>query len=103
MIVCVSNGFSFVNPSSTLDRGTIARIHSAKVYPSTHGPKDHIMANHPLAGQPVPASMLVNIPRLITAYYTEKPDANLREQRVSFGTSGHRGTSFKRSFNEVHV
>jgi len=61
------------------------------------------MANHPLAGQPVPASMLVNIPRLITAYYTEKPDANLREQRVSFGTSGHRGTSFKRSFNEVHV
>ncbi|MDE3042470.1 MAG: phosphoglucomutase (alpha-D-glucose-1,6-bisphosphate-dependent) [Nitrospirota bacterium] len=61
------------------------------------------MAVHPLAGQPVPASMLVNIPRLITAYYTEKPDANLREQRVSFGTSGHRGTSFKRSFNEVHI
>ena len=61
------------------------------------------MANHPLAGQPVPTSMLVNIPRLITAYYTEKPDANLRDQRVSFGTSGHRGTSFKRSFNEVHV
>ena len=47
--------------------------------------------------------MLVNIPRLITAYYAEKPDANVREQRVSFGTSGHRGTSFKRSFNEVHV
>ena len=61
------------------------------------------MANHPLAGQPAPVSMLVNIPRLITAYYTEKPDASLREQRVSFGTSGHRGTSFKRSFNEVHV
>ena len=47
--------------------------------------------------------MLVNIPRLITAYYTEKPDANVREQRVTFGTSGHRGTSFKRSFNEVHI
>ena len=61
------------------------------------------MANHPLAGQPAPASMLVNIPRLITAYYTEKPDANLREQRLSFGTSGHRGTSFKRSFNEIHI
>ena len=61
------------------------------------------MPNHPLAGQPVPASMLVNIPRLITAYYTEKPDVSLREQRVSFGTSGHRGTSFKRSFNEIHV
>ena len=61
------------------------------------------MAVHPLAGQPAPASMLVNIPRLITAYYTEKPDANLREQRVAFGTSGHRGTSFKRSFNEIHI
>ena len=61
------------------------------------------MANHPLAGQQALASMLVNIPRLITAYYTEKPDANLREQRVTFGTSGHRGTSFKRSFNEVHI
>lgn len=61
------------------------------------------MATHPLAGRPAPASMLVNIPRLITAYYTEKPDANVREQRVTFGTSGHRGTSFKRSFNEVHI
>ncbi|MEY4706021.1 MAG: Phosphoglucomutase [Nitrospirota bacterium] len=61
------------------------------------------MANHPYAGQPAQSSMLVNVPRLITAYYTEKPDANLREQRVTFGTSGHRGTSFKRSFNEVHI
>ena len=61
------------------------------------------MANHSLAGQPAPPSMLVNIPRLITASYTEKPDANLREQRVTFGTSGHRGTAFKRSFNEVHI
>lgn len=61
------------------------------------------MANHPLAGQPAPPSMLVNIPRLITAYYTEKPDGDLREQRVTFGTSGHRGTSLKRSFNEVHI
>ena len=40
------------------------------------------MANHPLAGQPAPASMLVSIPRLIMAYYTENPDMNLREQRV---------------------
>ena len=61
------------------------------------------MAHHPLAGQPAPALILANIPRLITAYYTEKPDANVREQRVTFGTSGHRGTSFKRSFNEVHI
>ena len=61
------------------------------------------MAHHPLAGQPAPVSNLVNVPRLITAYYTEKPDTNVREQRVTFGTSGHRGTSFKRSFNEVHI
>ena len=61
------------------------------------------MAQHPLAGQPVPASMLVNVPRLVTAYYSEKPDVNLREQRVAFGTSGHRGTSFKNTFNESHI
>jgi phosphoglucomutase len=61
------------------------------------------MPNHPLAGQPVPTSMLVNIPRLLTAYYTEKPDPSLREQRVTFGTSGHRGSSFKLSFNEAHI
>ncbi|OGW51807.1 MAG: phosphoglucomutase, alpha-D-glucose phosphate-specific [Nitrospirae bacterium RBG_19FT_COMBO_58_9] len=61
------------------------------------------MAHHLLAGHSAPVSILVNVPRLITAYYTEKPDANLREQRVTFGTSGHRGTSFKRSFNEVHI
>ena len=61
------------------------------------------MANHPLAGQPAPASILVNVPRLISAYYTEKPDVMVREQRVSFGTSGHRGTSFKKNFNELHI
>jgi len=61
------------------------------------------VANHPLAGQPAPASILVNVPRLISAYYTEKPDVMVREQRVSFGTSGHRGTSFKKNFNELHI
>ena len=61
------------------------------------------MANHPLAGRPTPVSMLVNVPRLITAYYTEKPDVGVREQRISFGTSGHRGTSLKGSFNEFHI
>jgi phosphoglucomutase len=47
--------------------------------------------------------MLVDVPRLITAYYTEKPDAGVPAQRVSFGTSGHRGTSFEASFNENHI
>jgi phosphoglucomutase len=58
---------------------------------------------HPLAGQPAPASVLVNVPRLITAYYTERPDPAIPAQRVAFGTSGHRGTSFDIGFNEAHV
>jgi phosphoglucomutase len=61
------------------------------------------MALHPLAGKPAPASLIVNVPRLITAYFAEVPDARERSQRVEFGTSGHRGVSFKRSFNEAHV
>ena len=57
----------------------------------------------PLAGKPAPASMLVNISRLVTAYYAERPDPAVREQRVAFGTSGHRGSAFKRAFNEAHI
>ena len=55
------------------------------------------------AGKPAEDSMLVNVPRLITAYYTETPDAEIREQRVAFGTSGHRGSSFDKAFNERHI
>src|ERR1035438_5532056 len=61
------------------------------------------MALHPLAGQPPTASMLVDVPRLVTAYYTGKPDVAEASQRVSFGTSGHRGSSFRSSFNEGHI
>src|SRR5579864_3834581 len=61
------------------------------------------MALHPLAGQPPTPSMLADIPKLVTAYYTEKPDAAEASQRVSFGTSGHRGSSFRGSFNEGHI
>ncbi len=61
------------------------------------------MSVHPLAGKPAPAELLVNIPRLVSAYYTGKPDVSEAGQRVSFGTSGHRGTSFKNSFNEDHI
>ncbi|WP_342625391.1 phosphoglucomutase (alpha-D-glucose-1,6-bisphosphate-dependent) [Pseudomonas alkylphenolica] len=57
----------------------------------------------PLAGKPAPASVLVDIPRLLTAYYTGQPDANIASQRVAFGTSGHRGSSLDLSFNENHV
>ncbi len=58
---------------------------------------------HPLAGKPAPRSLLINIPRLVSAYYTHKPDVSDPEQRVSFGTSGHRGSSLTNSFNEDHV
>jgi len=57
----------------------------------------------PLAGKPATAAMLVNVPRLITAYYSNMPDAAIPAQRVAFGTSGHRGSAFETSFNEYHV
>jgi len=57
----------------------------------------------PLAGKPAQPGMLVDVPRLITAYYSEVPDPAVPAQRVSFGTSGHRGSSFKQAFNEWHI
>jgi phosphoglucomutase len=49
------------------------------------------------------AEILVNVPRLVAAYYAERPDPSVREQRVAFGTSGHRGSSLRLSFNELHI
>ena len=57
----------------------------------------------PLAGHPPPASMLLDVSKLVTAYYTDIPDPSVAAQRVVFGTSGHRGTAFDRTFNEWHV
>ena len=57
----------------------------------------------PLAGKPAEAAMLVNVPRLITAYYSERPDPSVASQRVAFGTSGHRGCAFDGAFNEYHI
>ena len=57
----------------------------------------------PLAGKPAPVGMLVDVPRLVTAYYTGVPDPGVLAQRVSFGTSGHRGSSFNLAFNEWHI
>ncbi|MGD1148856.1 MAG: phosphoglucomutase (alpha-D-glucose-1,6-bisphosphate-dependent) [Thermoanaerobaculaceae bacterium] len=65
--------------------------------------KDTPMKISPLAGKPVPPEMLVNVPKLLTAYYSERPDPSVPAQRVMFGTSGHRGSAFDRSFNEWHV
>jgi phosphoglucomutase len=61
------------------------------------------MSTHPRAGRPAQPSDLVDIGRLVTAYYTDRPDPSERSQRVAFGTSGHRGSSLRRSFNEAHV
>jgi phosphoglucomutase len=57
----------------------------------------------PLAGKPAESARLVNVPRLVTAYYTGVPDYSVPEQRVAFGTSGHRGSAFENTFNEWHV
>lgn len=56
-----------------------------------------------LAGKPAEPSILVNVPKLVTAYYTDVPDPEVTEQRVVFGTSGHRGSSFEKTFNEWHI
>jgi phosphoglucomutase len=57
----------------------------------------------PLAGKPAPTSILVDVPKLLAAYADLKPDPSVPAQRVAFGTSGHRGSSFERSFNEWHI
>jgi phosphoglucomutase len=61
------------------------------------------MKTSPLAGKPSQPGMLVNVPRLITAYYSETPDPSVPAQRVAFGTSGHRGSAFDKAFNEWHI
>ena len=57
----------------------------------------------PLAGKPAEPAMLVNVPRLVTAYYAAWPDPAIAAQRVAFGTSGHRGSAFDVAFNEAHI
>src|SRR5512135_1230138 len=67
---------------------------------SAQGPT---MKISPLAGKPAEPAMLVNVPKLVTAYYTEVPEPSVPRQRVAFGTSGHRGSAFDKTFNEWHV
>ena len=61
------------------------------------------MTLHELAGKPAPRSFLANIPRLVSAYYTHRPEIGDTAQQVVFGTSGHRGSSIKNSFNQDHI
>jgi phosphoglucomutase len=81
-----------VNPGTGLRRGNTHRLD-----------KVIDMKVNPLAGKPAPLEILVNVPRLITAYYKEAPDPSVASQRVAFGTSGHRGSAFDKSFNEWHI
>jgi phosphoglucomutase len=62
-----------------------------------------MMDINPNAGKPAEPAMLVNVPKLIAAYYAEVPDPSVPAQRVMFGTSGHRGSSFDKTFNEWHI
>src|SRR5436309_11205975 len=57
----------------------------------------------PLAGTPAAPSMLANVPRLVTAYFANRPDPKIPGQRVAFGTSGHRGSALNAAFNEAHI
>ena len=61
------------------------------------------MTISPLAGKPAPPAILVDVPRLVDAYYAGVPDPMIPAQRVAFGTSGHRGSSFSNTFNERHI
>jgi len=82
----------------TIDR---KRFHYRRPSPPEYYPAP--MEISPLAGKPAPEALLVNVPQLVTAYYTDEPDPAVPEQRVAFGTSGHRGSSFKKAFNEGHI
>jgi hypothetical protein len=62
-----------------------------------------MMKISPLAGKPAESGRLVNVPQLVTAYYTGIPDYSVPAQRVAFGTSGHRGSAFENTFNEWHI
>jgi phosphoglucomutase len=62
-----------------------------------------MMKKSPLAGKPAPQALLIDTPKLLAAYFTETPDPENVSQRISFGTSGHRGTSLEGSFNEAHI
>src|SRR5579883_2503767 len=61
------------------------------------------MKENPLAGKPAQVAQLVDVPRLISSYYTNTPDPAVATERVAFGTSGHRGSAFSNAFNEWHI
>ena len=81
----------------------LAKVAELENKPSKTSHRKNAMKTSPLAGKPAPPGILVNVPQLVTAYYTGVPDPAVPAQRVAFGTSGHRGSSFKLAFNEWHI
>src|SRR5690606_226852 len=82
--------------------GHVTHANNAHIlHDCTQGGTD--MPLSPLAGKPAPRAILTNIPRLISAYYTHIPDPENPAHQVAFGTSGHRGSSVRCSFNERHI
>src|SRR4029453_7612328 len=73
------------------------------VLPETLPERGERMTVNEQAGRPAEASMLVDVDKLVTAYYEEQPDPGEATQQVAFGTSGHRGSALKGSFNEAHI
>ena len=90
-------------PDAVLERAARLEIRHLSLPPSRSGMIRGAMATHPLAGKPAPRDILANIPRLVTAYFANRPDPGDPAQRVAFGTSGHRGSSLQTSFNEAHI
>src|SRR6185369_13841984 len=86
-----------------LDRSIVNDLWYTYAAISLPNPLEEWMKISPLAGKPADPASLVNVPKLITAYYAETPDPSIPGQRVSFGTSGHRGSAFDRAFNEWHI
>jgi phosphoglucomutase len=78
-------------------------ISGTEIAPRVDGGAGMVAEVSPLAGKTVQPSMLVNVPRLVTAYFSGRPDPAVPAQRVSFGTSGHRGSAFNNGFNEAHI
>jgi phosphoglucomutase len=88
-----------ISPSSTPD----PRHSLALDFGFNFGREEQPMAISPLAGKPADPSLLINVPRLVTAYYTGRPAPSIPAQRVVFGTSGHRGSALDNAFNEAHI
>jgi phosphoglucomutase len=76
--------------------------HLANRYPMSSATKAAATVS-PFAGKPAASAMLVDVPKLVTAYYVDVPDSSVPEQRVAFGTSGHRGSALEHTFNQSHV